>query len=698
MKLFFLLTGLLFCGFSGNVFPGEPAKKNSLVPIIEGEWWDIAANPDLGKLGKQGQEPVDFGIWQAADGTWQVWSCIRNVNCGGHERLFYRWEGKSLTDTHWTPMGIAMQSDPGVGEPEGGLQAPFVLKEKDTYYMFYGDWNRICLAKSADGKNFERVLNKRGQPDLFSGPYQNTRDAMVLKSNGLFFCYYTGHTSTPPSGQDSCAVFCRISTNLYQWSDPVVVCSGGSPSKGIAWYGADSECPFVVNYNRTFYLFRNQLYGPGGLNTQYLSDNPLSFGTGDDDSCLIGQLNVSAPEIIEYNGEYYIAALKPGLDGIRMAKLKWKANGTDSPSKAYYIDSRTGNDKHPGTRKHPWKSLEKAEKTPLQSGDTLCFARGSAFTGGMEIKASGTSGSPIVITAYGNGSAPRFTNPDSKRLNGNVFRISGSHVVVDGLYFHDCAAAANSASYTDVWDVGAVRIMLGADYCTIRNCEFVNCPKGIQSTGEYVLITGNYLHSANTRPLSFPGWGPIAIHMGNSRQEVSYNVIKDYYYIGGEFGADGGALEIDDGRNPKHDIYIHHNYTSSNMGFLEVSWFADIAPAETHDLRVAYNVSDDYQDFVMLWAPTHDTCIENNTIFRRKQVKNAIVPAVFLCDYGGNIIRNNLIVVDSITQVYTGKSEYLSTNRHTGNVYWSEDGGKPLVGIELHPSEKIAGQDAFDLK
>jgi len=353
--------------------------------------------------------------------------------------------------------------------------------------------------------------------------------------------------------------------------------------------------------------------------------------------------------------------------------------------KGYYINSLTGLDTNPGTSAiAAWKSLERAKTAPLQAGDTLFLARGSSFTGGLEITASGTADRPIVLTAFGKGNAPRLTNPDRVILNGNAIRLSGNYLVVDGLYFHDCAAAPDKdASYTDVWDVGAVRIMLGANHCTVRNCEFSNCPKGIQSTGEYTLITKNYLHSANTRPLSSPGWGPIGIHMGNGHQEVSWNIIKDYYYVGGEFGADGGALELDDGRNPKKDIYIHHNYTCSNMGFLEVSWFADIAKTETYDLRIAYNVSDDYQDFVMLWAPTHTTFIDNNTVFRRKQIKNAIVPAVFLCDYGGVTIRNNIIGVDSVTQVYTGKG----IHDHTYNLYFSADGSKPNVGATLQPTE-----------
>ncbi len=678
----YLFICLIIISYIDSVYAAELPNNNNPVPVIEGDWWDIAGVPDMGEYNKSGMEPVDFGIWQAADGTWQLWSCIRNTAVGGHSRLFYRWEGNRLTESNWTPKGIAMQSDPFLGEPLGGLQAPFVLKENNVYYMFYGDWDRISLAQSEDGKQFKRIMNDKGQPGLFKGPYENTRDAMVLKIDGRFYCYYTGHTSNPPDGADSCAVFCRTSTDLFNWGNPVNVCSGGTPTQGV-WYGADCESPFVVHKNGQFYLFRNQLYGMGALNTQYISDDPLYFGIRDD-SRMTGQMNVAAPEIVEYKGAYYIVALKPNLDGIRMAKLAWKT------AHNYYVDSSVGNDDWSGSKDHPWKSLGKASTATLQPGDTLFFARGSSFTGGIEIKDSGDAQHPIVLTSYGEGVMPKFSNPDPTLLNGNAIRLSGNHIVLDGLYFHDCAPAAPKASYTDVWDVGAVRIMLGANYCTVQNSEFSNCPKGIQSTGEHILIRGNYLHSASSRPLSPPDWGPIGIHIGNSNHEISNNVISDYYFIGGSFGADGGAIEIDDGRNPKKNIHIHHNYTYANMGFLEVSWFADIAKTETHDLRISNNLSDDFQDFVMLWAPTHDTVIEHNTIIRTRQVQNDIVPSVFICDYGGNIIRHNLVITDAHTQVYTGKKEYFQTNQHTHNVYLSADGSRLNIGTELHPTEKMS--------
>ena len=300
---------LLSCGSGDDV----------LVPAIQGEWWQVAGDPDLGEYTTPGQQPVDFGIWQAADGTWQLWSCIRHTNCGGNTRLFYRWEGHNLTDPDWRPMGIAMEADTMLGETEGGLQAPHVIRVDGTYYMFYGDWGNICLASSQDGKNFTRVINDEGTPALFSGPYGNTRDPMVLEYQDLYYCYYMGHTKEK---EPNSAIFCRTSADLLQWSEPVMVSGGGSPAEKDNWYGGDAECPFVLAKDGMFYLFRNQRYGENNLNTQYRSPNPLDFGVNDD-RFLIGTLPVAAPEVIFTEGEYYLAALMPSLKGIRISRMNW---------------------------------------------------------------------------------------------------------------------------------------------------------------------------------------------------------------------------------------------------------------------------------------------------------------------------------------------------------------------------------------
>jgi hypothetical protein len=186
--------------------------------------------------------------------------------------------------------------------------------------MFYGDWNRICLARSTDGKHFHRVPGPNGQPDLFSGPYENTRDAMTLKIGDRYYCYYTGHRE---GADPRSAIFCRTSENLREWSEAVIVSAGGSAAAQTDWFGGDCECPFVVARNGHYCLFRNQRYRHGQLSTQYCSTDPLDFGPGSD-RCQVGTLPVAAAEIIECGGRDVIAALQPDLKGIRMADLDWE--------------------------------------------------------------------------------------------------------------------------------------------------------------------------------------------------------------------------------------------------------------------------------------------------------------------------------------------------------------------------------------
>jgi hypothetical protein len=283
--------------------------------VIDSPWWQVAGDPDLGEYTREEQQPVDFGVWQAVDGTWQLWSCIRHTACGGNTRLFYRWEGKQLTDENWKPMGIAMEARPGLGETIGGLQAPHVVKHRGLYYMAYGDWVNICFATSKDGKQFERVIGPDGRTGVFSeGPHANTRDAMLIQVNGLWHCYYTAVRSGRGYG------FCRTSPDLKSWSPSCVVSYGGSIGPG-PW---NNECPHVVEAEPgVFFYLRNQYYGQRACNWVYCSDNPLNFGV-DEESGLVRNWRVAAPEIIHHEGQYYVASLMDSLKGIKIARLKWE--------------------------------------------------------------------------------------------------------------------------------------------------------------------------------------------------------------------------------------------------------------------------------------------------------------------------------------------------------------------------------------
>ena len=291
------------------------AAQEVLLPCVGDKWWQAAGDPDLGDYASEKQQPVDFGVWQASDGAWQLWSCVRGTRCGGNTRLFYRWEGQHLTDSDWKPMGIAMEARPELGETPGGLQAPHVVRHNGKYYMAYGDWVNICFAASTDGKNFERVTQPDGRTGVFSeGPEVNTRDPMLINIDGLWHCYYTGYVDGKGYG------WVRTSPDLRTWSDSAVVAYGGQAGNG----PSSAECPFVVEPEPGhFYLFRTQRYGQDAQTSVYHSTNPLYFGI-DDDRGLVCRLPVAAPEIIKHQGRYYIAYLNPGLDGIRIARLDWR--------------------------------------------------------------------------------------------------------------------------------------------------------------------------------------------------------------------------------------------------------------------------------------------------------------------------------------------------------------------------------------
>lgn len=314
----FLPLGLLLTTLLGTVLakPTAALADDLLIPVIEGPWTPIAGNPDLGDYTSENQQPVDFGVWQASDGTWQAWSCIRGTKCGGHTRLFYRWEGKRLTDADWMPMGIAMEADPQVGEAVGGLQAPHVVRVGDQFHMFYGDWNNICHAVSSDGKHFQRVIQPSGTTAMFAeqGSGTNTRDVMMLNVNGLWHGYYTAYP------HDQGAVFARTTSDFSTWSDSTVVAFGGVVGTG----RYASECPHVVSRHGRFYLFRTQRYGEANVSTVYHSSDPLMFGINQDDRYRATQLPVAAPEVVQYQGQDYIVALNRGLDGLRIAKLSWR--------------------------------------------------------------------------------------------------------------------------------------------------------------------------------------------------------------------------------------------------------------------------------------------------------------------------------------------------------------------------------------
>jgi hypothetical protein len=290
------------------------ADEKPLRPRLVGEPWQVAGDPDLGDLTGVKQQPVDFALWQAGDGSWQLWSCIRGTKEVGNTRLFHRWQGARLTDANWQPMGVAMRADHGVGEVPGGLQAPFVFRDGQKWEMFYGGWDGIFAASSSDGKTLTRRAKPDGTHVLFEAKGENPRDPMLLKIGDRWHCYYTAH----PGNQG--AVYCRTSAELTAWSEARIVARGGQAGTG----PYSCECPFVVEVTPgRFYLFRTQRYGTDAQTSVYVSGDPLDFGIDHDAGHFVCTLPIAAPEIIRDAGKDYVAYLLPSLKGVQISQFEW---------------------------------------------------------------------------------------------------------------------------------------------------------------------------------------------------------------------------------------------------------------------------------------------------------------------------------------------------------------------------------------
>ncbi len=94
-----------------------------------------------------------------------------------------------------------------------------------------------------------------------------------------------------------------------------------------------------------------------------------------------------------------------------------------------------------------------------------------------------------IFIKYGADPLPAFTNPDWNILNGNIFQIHGSYIIIDGLYFHDNTNPPGSdRKNKNVQKLGAVYLALGTHHNIVRNCEFYNSPVGIKIKGKPISL------------------------------------------------------------------------------------------------------------------------------------------------------------------------------------------------------------------
>jgi hypothetical protein len=298
---------------------GPLASAEPGTPRIDGAWWRIAAPPQLERWAKPGVQAVDFTIFQAADGTWQLFSCIRGTAAPGKGRLLYRWQAKHLEDADWAPCGIFREADPALGQQEGLLQAPYCLRDGSRWLLFCNSAGARCL-ESKDGIAFSWAENAAGESKFFD----MGRDLMILDQrdvDGRWYALYTDIVPGKyPERQNHTVSFRSAATLDGVWSAKTDIGVLTPSFAGDGYPFCEAESPFVVHRGGWYYRWEQM---------DVFASRSLSDWTGARRTELVpgpgGRRSFLAPEIVEHDGASYIGAYSydHGRSGIYLARLAW---------------------------------------------------------------------------------------------------------------------------------------------------------------------------------------------------------------------------------------------------------------------------------------------------------------------------------------------------------------------------------------
>lgn len=97
----------------------------------------------------------------------------------------------------------------------------------------------------------------------------------------------------------------------------------------------------------------------------------------------------------------------------------------------YYVDSILGSDKNDGlSQSTPWRSLSKVDssRSMFLPGDEVLLKRGSTWKERLYVRFSGSSGSPIILGAYGTGEKPTIDVQGLSSVSG--IEVQASNITI----------------------------------------------------------------------------------------------------------------------------------------------------------------------------------------------------------------------------------------------------------------------------
>lgn len=225
--------------------------------------------------------------------------------------------------------------EPVLQAPEKGwdnyqVWAPYILRHKGKYFMFYAGVNNnvaqaIGLATSDDLYHWERYSDApvitTGRWGIWdSGQWSDCRDPMVLQDGDTFYCYYTAQRKDTVSERIEPCIGISSSTDLYHWKDEGFIRLEMS-------LDTPPESPFVVRHDGRYYLF----YTSYRYGTVYAtSAHPVKGWRQEAGEGSVLIPGVSASEVYQSKGQWYLSLIshqRNGLHFFEIRRMSWDKMG-----------------------------------------------------------------------------------------------------------------------------------------------------------------------------------------------------------------------------------------------------------------------------------------------------------------------------------------------------------------------------------
>ena len=198
-------------------------------------------------------------------------------------------------------LGTVLPPSARLGElPE--IHSPAIIRTNEAYYMIYGP-HHFRMAKSDNLTDWETLGT------VFEEIKQDARDPQILFYEGVYLLSYC-------MGND---VYYRTSTDLFTWSERILLLALKP--------GISPESPFLCVRDGQFYLFVclwdgkwdqqtvSQAYQ--GVTQVYKVPELRQFYEAD----LIAEIAAHAPELLEYDGQYWLTSAEYPQRGVNIARL-----------------------------------------------------------------------------------------------------------------------------------------------------------------------------------------------------------------------------------------------------------------------------------------------------------------------------------------------------------------------------------------